>query len=122
MKRLLAAHLVASILCVMAFFAGVIYSVWPDWNRQGDDGVVFRFAVCTAPVTFAWAMYDSVADFEESPPAIACIPVYFVSMYLLIRVTRKRPRRAGVCENCGYDLRATPNRCPECGRIVQRAM
>lgn len=60
------------------------------------------------------------------------IPYWFVALlcaivpmrWLLIQLQRLRASRIagqGTCITCGYDLRATPDRCPECGKIPATA-
>jgi hypothetical protein len=45
--------------------------------------------------------------------AVAGIGLLTMSRHL----HRRSRRRAGQCVRCGYDLRATPDRCPECGVV-----
>jgi rubrerythrin len=47
--------------------------------------------------------------------------IYGVRSWHLVRWAKESERlerqRKGLCPKCGYDLRATPDRCPECGTV-----
>ena len=49
--------------------------------------------------------------------AVACNVAVGSTWFLMHRRARQAARRSrlGLCLACGYDLRATPDRCPECG-------
>jgi hypothetical protein len=53
---------------------------------------------------------------ELRVPFWALVLVTGVAPVVYMRRRLRAPVPAGTCRRCGYDLRATPDRCPECGK------
>jgi hypothetical protein len=77
------------------------FSYWPHAVIVvGQNAEYVSYHACVAPASF-------VVGIMALPAALALILAYSAA----------RRVRDGHCAKCGYDLRATPGRCPECGAV-----
>jgi hypothetical protein len=118
------------------------------WTWQNPDGQSVRLELATdrvewtrtRPVTsiqtedlsIGWFIYyftsvggDEHVLLKSSHLELNTGPIFLASLVipavrLVSRQMRKRRHRVGYCFVCGYDLRATPDRCPECGAVPGR--
>jgi hypothetical protein len=64
-------------------------------------------------------------DFGEVVFLLSLVPGFRLAVWAWLASSmmfeRHHESRRGLCPACGYDLRATPERCPECGRVVPAA-
>jgi hypothetical protein len=120
-------------------FAHSFPSVGPSFTynvgRQDGGSIYSRLGLIRAMTELPQATNDpNLQKFLTTTSTFRCI---FVPHWLLLAAfvyvpTRwvwdfcrnynpRRNRGDGLCIRCGYDLRATPDRCPECGTVPSKA-
>lgn len=92
---------------------GTLKSYWDDDVRLLPDPQEHRESI--------WN-YLGFHLFTNSFLNITTVVIPFWILALLVAIPsaihlpRHRPHKPGLCSKCGYDLRATPDLCPECGQ------
>jgi hypothetical protein len=87
------------------------------WRAEGARSAIPREDLRIVGVVLG---IGSAADWD------VFILLWYVALLLSVvpafrgvrRLRRRRCISVGFCPRCGYDLRATPERCPECGNVI----
>ena len=86
------------------------------------------------PHTYSWLGFSLQPTYHQAAgdPRYDCwftnvgVPYYFLALLTGLlpaaearrRLRHRRRAKLRLCQRCGYDLRATPGRCPECGAVA----
>jgi hypothetical protein len=99
-----------------------------SFRREGlyGHGVNFQWMGLRVVALRDWGLRDAPDAGPTSEAVWGIVLPYWllemfmcIPLFMMIQTERRRMhrRRMGLCTACGYDLRATPGRCPECGTV-----
>jgi hypothetical protein len=108
-------------------------SPWNRFHLSGESGQVAVFVSRDTGEPGRWQVLPDGTEIRSSelmptwsvskiPHAAVIAPALVPSLlWSIVRWRRRRERRRrvrlGLCLACGYDLRGSPGKCPECGAI-----
>lgn len=82
-------------------------STWMEWKN---------YTAARPPVPFLWI----AVPFWMIAIVFGSLPTIYGWIMIMRNWRNHRRRRAGSCHVCGYDLRGSADRCPECGEAISR--
>jgi hypothetical protein len=92
-------------------------------DNTDDDDLLWVGQATSRGLGFSWGRLDWGS---KRFGRFIGVPIWLVSVLLAylpaldawITLRRAKPQRGSFCHSCGYDPRATPDRCPECGTVA----
>jgi hypothetical protein len=85
---------------------------WSAWNSSNARLQAIQARRSAIPTPVIHSVHDLLLT-----GLFLLLPSISTVMY----TRRYQRKRRGLCAECGYDLRATPDRCPECGTETKMA-
>ena len=119
MRRLFTIASAVSMLLLLA-----VLIVWAFAQRMYVPAWLFtvrNFAIWIDPKAVSIGTPDEIGpslSYVWIIIALAVLPLAWAQVLFIREQAEKRAIAQGKCRQCGYDLRASTERCPECGTVV----
>ena len=111
----------AGLIGTAFLFSTAVLLLWLRWVNHGTAARMAANGPPPDPV-HAKIYWEALESTRSSPPVWAIAFNFVMAISRAVTVKRRLRehasealRQAGRCRSCGYDLRASPGRCPECG-------
>ena len=97
---------------------GLFYAVWSfEWLVSIPWMIVGSYSPTQANAGYGVGSYLFAGGWRL---AVGVLLIRFADS--IVRFSFSECYGEGRCKTCGYDMRATPDRCPECGKIPETAI
>lgn len=97
------------------FYYGLRYQPTPDGTARYDPGQIPQLKDFWSHILIE----PAASIFFPDRWWFSILPALFLLALLYRSISRLRRTRPGFCSKCGYDLRASTERCPECGEPIR---
>jgi hypothetical protein len=112
------ANLIESPTFNLQYSSGPAYfSIFESMRRTKFERFGFRIARDRFPFVHAVSAPNGVTTVVDFPLWFPAIIFTAIPLRRFSLLRERRNLSPHYCHSCGYDLRATPNRCPECGTV-----
>lgn len=88
----------------------------PRWSSLSNEVTHLHFLGASIRRGFSKTLFETSEECRITIPYWMPTSLFFIP--LACQPFRRKKRRAGHCPRCNYDLRASQDRCPECGHPI----